>query len=74
MSLSARISRMEAQAPAMPSVTIVATYDADAERQVEDAFLSANSPFVVALTVAGQSEQFTMGSISHEEALQEHGS
>lgn len=71
MSLSARISRMEAQAPEARRVNIVAANDEDAQRQLEDAFLSAKGPFVVALTVAGRSEQFTVGSMFHEEALQE---
>lgn len=74
MSLSVRLARMEAQAPEMPRVNIVAADEEDAGRQLENAFLSARGPFVVALTVAGRSEQFTMGCISHEEALQELGS
>ncbi|MGI6854364.1 hypothetical protein [Mesorhizobium sp. 1B3] len=74
MSLTARISRIEAQAPTMPHLSIVAADKEEAERQIEDAFLSAKRPFAVALTAAGRSEEFTVGQIAHEDALQELGS
>ena len=73
MSLAARLARMEARTPQIRHVQITAADEADADRQILDAFLGAGSrPYRMTVTIGGQVVHDEMwGLLSHEEWLEQ---